>query len=333
MHAQQTIQKNCQTPLVTFIVTYYQLPVEMLHECLDSILALSLSSSEREIIVVDDGSQESPLSKLDKYLDYIIYVRQRNGGLSAARNLGIQMATGQYLQFVDADDYLIRAPYEHCLDIVRYQRQPDVVMFDFTDDASDTNMDIFNTEDLQSGTTYLSQHNLQATVWGYLFKRNILGNLRFTTDIYNHEDEEFTPQLLLRAETVCSTNAQAYYYRRRQHSLTTEDDKRKIVKRINEHLQVIKKLNYIADTLPTEERLALNRRVAQMTMDYIYIIITQTRDRHFLDRKLDELSKLGFFPLPDRDYTPKYKWFRRLTNNSAGLSILMNVLPYMNKER
>ena len=332
MHAQQTIQKNCQTPLVTFIVTYYQLPIEMLHECLDSILALSLSSSEREIIVVDDGSQESPLGKLDKYLDNIIYVRQRNGGLSAARNLGIQMATGQYLQFVDADDYLIRAPYEHCLDIMRYQRQPDVVMFDFTDDASDTNTDICNTEDLQSGTTYLSQHNLQATAWGYLFKHSILGSLRFTAGIY-HEDEEFTPQLLLRAETLCATNALAYYYRRRPHSITSETDKRQTLKRLDDKLKVIKKLSRMADTLPTEERLALSRRVAQMTMDYIYTIIVQTRDRHFLNRKLAELRKMGLFPLPDRDYTTKYKWFRRLTNSSVGLTLLMNVLPYINKER
>ena len=213
MHAQQTIQKGCQTPLVTFIVTYYQLPVAMLCECLDSILALSLRSSEREIIVVDDGSAKSPLGELDKYLNDIVYVRQRNAGPGDARNRGMQMATGQYLQFVDGDDYLIRAPYEHCLDIIRYQQQPDVVMFDFTDDLSEGNMSVFNTKDLESGAKYLSQHNLRATACGYLFKRSILGNLRFTTDIYNHEDEEFTPQLLLRAETICSTDAAAYYYR------------------------------------------------------------------------------------------------------------------------
>ena len=332
MQAQQTLQKIGQTPLVTFIVTYYQLPVAMLCECLDSILALSLSSSEREIIVVDDGSEESPLGQLDQYLDNIVYVRQRNGGLSAARNRGIQMATGQYLQFVDADDYLIRAPYEHCLDIVRYQRQPDVVMFDFTDDTPDANADIFDTEDLQSGTAYLSQHNLQATACGYLFKRSILGTLRFTAGIY-HEDEEFTPQLLLRAETLCSSNAQAYYYRRRPHSITSETNTRQMLKRFNDTFNVIKKLSHIADTLPTEERLALSRRVAQLTMDYIYTIIVQTRDRHYLDRKLNVLRQSGLFPLPDRDYTTKYKWFRRLTNSSAGLSLLMNVLPYMNKER
>ena len=68
-------------------------------------------------------------------------------------------------------------------------------------------------------------------------------------------------------------------------------------------------------------------------MDYIYNIIVQTRSRHYLDRKLTFLRKGGLFPLPDRDYTTKYKWFRRLTNSSMGLSLLMNILPMIDKER
>ena len=331
----QNIHSNTQSqkaqPLVTFVVTFYNLPVTMLCQCLDSILALSLSKSEREIFIIDDGSDDSPLTQLSRYQDDVIYVRQPNAGLSQARNRGIQMSNGQYLQFVDADDYLIQAPYEHCLDLIRY-RKPDVVMFDLTDDDSNSQTVDFEAQDLKSGTEYLSRHNLHASACGYLFRRAILGKLQFAADIY-HEDEEFTPQLLLRAESVVSTNAQAYYYRHRQHSITTETDKRKVVKRLNDSLTVINKLHRIADTLPNNERLALNRRVAQLTMDYIYNIIMQTRNRHYLDRKLELLRKEGLFPLPDRDYTTKYKWFRRLTNSSAGLTLLMNVLPLTNKER
>jgi glycosyltransferase involved in cell wall biosynthesis len=328
----QNEQDNSQaSPLVTFIIAYYNLPTEMLRQCLDSILALTLCRNDRQIIVVDDGSDQSPLEELSQYMDDILYLRQPNAGLSEARNSGIQMAKGQYLQFVDADDLLLQSPYEHCLDIVRF-KQPDIVMFDFTDGNDNDNCATFNTEDLRSGTEYLSQHNLQATACGYLFKRSMIGNLRFTPGIY-HEDEEFTPQLLLRAESVLATDAKAYFYRHRPHSITTEEDKRKVVKRISDKLLVIKKLHRMADTMPTEERLALNRRVAQLTMDYIYNIITQTRDRQFLDHKLEQLRLEGLFPLPDRDYTTKYKWFRRMTNSSIGLSLLMNVLPMINKER
>ena len=318
-------------PLVTFVIAYYQLPVAMLCECIDSILALSLNGSEREIIVVDDGSANSPLAALDKYLGEIVYIRQNHQGLSQARNRGIQAATGRYLQFVDGDDYLLRLPYEHCLELVR-NGKPDVVMFDFTSSTDGDAAATYNTDDLHSGTEYLSHHNLQATACCYLFRRAILGELRFTPGIY-HEDEEFTPQLLLRADSVRSTDAQAYYYRQRPQSITTDTDIRKTLQRLADMQGVIGKLDRMADTLPTADRAALQRRVAQLTMDYVYNIIVQTRSRRYLNRKLEELRRQGLFPLPDRDYTQKYKWFRRLTNSSAGLSLLMNVLPLMKRER
>jgi len=330
MQTEQMLPKNSQTPIVSFVITYYDIPVALLTKCIDSILSLSLRPDEREIIVIDDGSPTSPVAELAPYINDIIYVRQQNGGLSEARNRGIQMASGEYLQFVDADDYLIRATYEHCLDIIRFQKN-DVVMFDFTDNTDDVPL-TFDTETSVPGTQYLNHNNLQAAACCYLFRRNILGSLRFTPGIY-HEDEEFTPQLLLRAETVCSTDAQAYFYNQRPHSITTETDVRKIIKRLDDKHKVIKKLDLMADTLPLVERMALQRRVAQLTMDYIYNIIMQTRNRHFLDRKLSVLRREGLFPLPDRNYTTKYKWFRRMTNSSLGLSILMRALPLIKKER
>jgi hypothetical protein len=178
----------------------------------------------------------------------------------------------------------------------------------------------------------MSHFNIHATACCYLFRRSIIGELRFTPSTY-HEDEEFTPQLLLRAESVYSTNAQAYFYRERPHSITTESSPRQTIRRLGDLHKVIVKLDRIADTMPNNERLALSRRVAQLTMDYIYNIIVQTRSRHYLDRKLGQLRREGLFPLPDRDYTAKYKWFRRLTNNSAGLTLLMHALPIIKRER
>ena len=61
-------------PLVSFILTYYNLPVPMLCECIDSILALSLQPTEREIIVIDDGSDTSPMNGLMHYGDDIVYM-------------------------------------------------------------------------------------------------------------------------------------------------------------------------------------------------------------------------------------------------------------------
>ena len=124
----QDLQKR---PLISFIVTTYNLQPELLAECLDSIIALSLSDLEREVILVDDGSDIPAIMQLADYQDNIIYIRQSNRGLSEARNAGMRIATGKYIQFVDGDDKLLPTPYEHCVDIARYN-DPDVVMFNFT---------------------------------------------------------------------------------------------------------------------------------------------------------------------------------------------------------
>ena len=115
-----TTQENKAKPIVSFIITYYNIPVSMLRECIQSILSLSLSDSEREIILIDDGSDISPLNEVMDFRDHVVYLRERNRGLSEARNIGIDLCHGEYIQFVDADDCLIRTGYEHCLDIVRY---------------------------------------------------------------------------------------------------------------------------------------------------------------------------------------------------------------------
>lgn len=318
-----------EKPLISFILTYFDLPVQMLCECIDSILALSLNSSEREIIVIDDGSEQSPMNNLQKYGDDIIYIRQKNMGLSEARNTGIQMARGQYLQFVDSDDLLIKAPYEHCIDIARH-KQPDIIVFDFTTTSPKDGP--YSDLDAMSGCEYMRHHNIRGTACGYLFQRTTLSDLRFTPGIYN-EDEEFTPLLLLRADTICVTSAQAYYYRQRENSIITTPGIRHKLKKLGDTRAIISRLNIQADRLPTDERTALQRRVAQLTMDYIYSIIRQTQSRHYLDRKLESLRREGLFPLPDRGYTKKYTWFRRLSNSSSGLSLLMRLIPLMKKER
>jgi len=331
MHTQQTTAQGQGTqPLVTFIITYYEQPTVMLTKCIESVLALSLRPYEREIIVVDDGSQNSPLADLKRFEQDIMYLRKSNGGVSTARNFGLRAASGEYLQFIDGDDMLLTNNYEHCLDILRYGKA-DAVLFDFSTTAE---ADV-TYEDLEpmSGSELMRSRNIHGATWSCLFSRRIVGNLTFTPGISYGEDEEFTAQLLLRADRVVSTTAQAYFYRHHSASAIGNTSKEGIGQRLDDNHQVILSLNRTADTLPAEERIALQRRVAQLTMDYIYNTIMLTRSRTELDQRLEALRSEGLFPLPDRDYTTKYKWFRRMTNSRLGLSLLMRTLPLTSKER
>lgn len=318
-------------PLITFIITFYNLPIPMLCECIDSILSLTLSPLERQIIIIDDGSDVSPMNSLMQYADDIIYVRQRNAGLSEARNRGIEMAQGRYLQFVDADDHLIATPYEHCLDLIRWNECLDMVMFGFTSAAAKQQA-TYNDQPIVSGTHYMLHHNIHGTACGYIFKRTTMSELRFTPDIY-HEDEEFTPQLLIRSENVCVTDAKAYYYNQRPHSITSETSEESKAKRLDDILGVILRLRDLCDRVPANDRNALQRRVAQLTMDYIYQTIVQQRSIGQLDQRIEVLTQKGLFPLPERDYSKKYKWFRKLTLTATGRNILVRLLPLLKKER
>ena len=80
-------QNSKKKPLVSFIVTYFNQPLTMLQQCINSILQLSLSEEEREVIVIDDGSELSPLNELLNSDEHIVYIRTPNKGVSAARNL------------------------------------------------------------------------------------------------------------------------------------------------------------------------------------------------------------------------------------------------------
>lgn len=322
------VKSQKSAPLVSFILAYYNLPAHFLCECVESILSLSLSPDEREIIVVDDGSADTPVTALGSLADEVIYLRQRHQGLSQARNMGIQVARGEYLQFVDADDCLLPAPYEHCLDQARFNKS-DLIVFSLT---STTDMSTeFKTTEPQTGSEYMRHNNIHGSACSYLFRRSILGDLRFTAGIW-HEDEEFTPLLMLRAERLCVTDAKAYYYRYRPDSITTGSHVRSTLKRLNDTKDIIFRLNTLADRMPAEDRIALQRRVAQLTMDYLYNIIRQTQSRHYLARRIDELRRRGLFPLPDRDYTLKYSWFRRLMNTQAGLELLMRLVPILSRQ-
>ena len=320
-----------EQPLISFIVPVYNVPGDMLRECIQSILALTLRPFEREIIIIDDGSDDTtPLSQLSDVIDQLIYVRQRNGGVSTARNLGLRLAQGAFIQFVDGDDHLVQTAYEHIVDLLRYGRT-DMVMFDYTDTPQATAT--YEDSEPQAGSDLMRSSNIHGSVWGSVFSRNIMGSLHFTPGRAYGEDEEFTAQLLLRGERVIRTTARAYYYRLRPASAITRTDLRSRLRRLSDARSVLYNLQQKADTMPADDRAALQRRTAQLTMDYIYNVIVLTQNRHFLERKLDELRRHGLFPLPDRPYTTKYTWFRHMTNSKMGLLVLMRTIPLMKKER
>lgn len=315
-------------PLISFVITYYNLPVDMLRLCVESIVNLSLMCNEREIIIIDDGSDQSPLEGLGELAREVVCIRQENGGLSDARNHGMRIAKGEYIQFVDADDCLIKQDYEKCLGVLK-KSSADMVLFRLTNGTAEKAQREYPQT---SGATYMANNNLRSTACGYLFKKSIAQDLEFTKGIY-HEDDEFTPLLMLNAATLIPTDHHAYWYREREGSITSSHDKSRVEKRLDDKLGVIIRLKERCAQLEGIKRKALNRRVDQLTMDYIYTCLIDLKGTGNIIERIKELRFNGLYPLSNNDYTAKYKVFRIISSNRLGIWLLAALLPLIKKER
>lgn len=301
--------ESMSKPFISFIVTAYNIPAKMLRQCIDSILKLPLNHEQREVIVVDDGSEIPAINSLKDIAEDIIYIRQQNKGLSEARNTGMEHATGLYIQFVDGDDCLLPKQYSHCLGLLRNNTSIDMLIFCHTSNINNNSIASFNGP--TTGTGHMLSNNLRGSAWGYIFRRTMALDLRFTAGIY-HEDEEFTPLLTLRAKCLYTTSTKAYYYRQRKSSIMHSNDKLHNDKRLGDMLVVIRRLQTAQKKLTAKEHEALGRRIDQLSMDYLYNVIVLTKSWKKLKKAKTALAELGLYPLPDKRYTLKYSLFRKL---------------------
>ncbi|MCD8289413.1 MAG: glycosyltransferase family 2 protein [Prevotella sp.] len=302
-------------PMISFIITAYNLPAALLRECIGSVLAVDLTREEREIILVDDGSDIPPLSQLLDFQEDIICIRQTNKGPSAARNTGLELAKGAFVQFVDGDDCLIKSGYNTVLARLRQTAddgKTDMLMFRHARQTAVNQCPCCKKAFRRTaGRVFLAKKNVRSAVWGYVFRREILGDLRFITDIYHGEDEAFTPYLILRARDVLYSSVAAYYYRRRPDSITSNPSEAQLAKRITDLIATIEGMKREAQT---GEGRPLERRACQLAMDCVFQAMSAAANYEQALNYIKPLFELRLFPLPLRLYTTKYFLFALATH-------------------
>lgn len=188
-----------------------------LSKCLNSILTQTYP--DLEVIVIDDGStDESPalIQSLAAKDARVHSVRQPNHGVSAARNAGIEISTGDYLSFIDADDWLEPAAYSAIVDEFA-RHHVDFVAFDyFVDTAASSRVrrvsDRFHgTHDCHTGLeSVLGTHN--RFVWSRVWRRELVGATRFREDLHWGEDTVFVVEVAKRANASAFLPRPLYHY-------------------------------------------------------------------------------------------------------------------------
>lgn len=216
---------------ISVIVPIYNVE-KYLRKCIESIICQSYLNLE--IILVNDGSPDNCRKICESYsrLDNRIQViHKRNGGLSDARNEGLKIASGEYISFIDSDDYIDKDFYKILMDLI-INNNADVAECSYkkiTDgDNSNYKKDVLR----EKNDKYITLHNLDIVsslykneeftviwnVWNKLYKKELLKDIFFPKGKL-HEDVFTTYRILYKAKKIISTNKQLYFYMQRPSSI------------------------------------------------------------------------------------------------------------------
>lgn len=230
--------------LVSIIVPIYNVEA-CLRPCIESIQ--NQTYSNLEILLIDDGSPDNSGRICDEYAEKdprIRVLHNKNGGAAAARNAGIDAATGEYISFVDGDDTLINTMVEELLANL-HETESDVSVCSrkavygthtcCSKGLPASDIIIFTQPTIAQYVMQTKFHS--AAPWGRLYRRAFLGDLRFDTSHLCFEDYVFSVKLSLKAEKVCYTNRPLYnyfqrpgsamngtYHPRHEHALRVQDE-------------------------------------------------------------------------------------------------------------
>ncbi len=213
------------SPKISVIVPVYKVE-PYLRKCLDSIV--SQTYQNLEIILVDDGSPDNCGAICDEYAagdERIRVIHKENGGVSTARNAGLAAATGDWIGWVDSDDWIELDMYEYLLKNAQEQ-EADIAVCSrhevYRDRQVTLGWDNVEPLDRETGLKRLLENGaMQNTLWDKLWKRELFEGLSFPEG-RNYEDIAIMHRLFLRAGRVVCLPGAKYHYVQRQGSIVAD---------------------------------------------------------------------------------------------------------------
>lgn len=312
---------SIQNPLISVVVPVYNAE-QYLTGCLDSILDQTFTNFE--VICVDDGSPDNSAEILNKYVQQdrrVKIIRQKNQGVSISRNNAIERACGEYIFFVDSDDYIVpqaleflyRAITEQNADIAcanfcytseRYKRMEFVLQY------QNISKRIF----ANPLYTYFTQRKIiYGMIWNKLYKSDMVKNTKFIPDRL-FEDEIFTALIIEKCQKLIHVDFDVYYYFGNSESISRRKIDSDMLDDFMKNIEFL--CMHFANT--NEIRVIKERKIkALLSMSYKKIIALEDVNERKkllseLKIKVKELSNKGLIGYGDFNIEGKLKLFRLL---------------------
>ncbi len=203
-------------PLISVIVPVYNVE-QYLNKCVDSII--NQTYKNLEIILVDDGSPDRCGEICDEYAekdDRVKVIHKENGGQGSARNMGLDICKGEYIAFVDSDDWIDLDMYECMMsDLLEYAADLSMCNFWIVNgekiSAEDGCEDVIVMNNKQLMEFYYSDSRMNTSPCNKLYKKDLWEGLRYPENVFR-EDELILYKVLLKADKTVHTGLPKYFY-------------------------------------------------------------------------------------------------------------------------
>lgn len=309
---------------VSIIIPVYNVE-KYIDRCLNSLVNQTLK--DIEIIVVNDGSPDNSQNIIDKYVKK--YPRKiksfikENGGQGSARNFGLTKATGEYIGYVDSDDYVELDMYEKLYKKAK-ERNYDIVTcgnYNVSEDYKYKNPDgVLKTYSNKIENTMFGK----MAVWNKIYKKDILikNNLTFKEKVW-YEDLAFTLKTIINAKTYAFVDKPLYNYLIRQGSTMNNSN-------INRNLEILQAFDDILEYINYQNNKKLFEKIEFLAVDHIYIssIVRIIRTNASNKNKREVIGKLIKYMNINFPQYKNNKYLKTLPKNRKIIYNLINVKQY-----
>lgn len=271
---------------VSIIIPVYNVE-SYLRRCLDSVVNQTLK--DIEIILVNDGSTDGSLAICEEYAkndDRIKIITRKNGGLSAARNTGLDNATSEYIGFIDSDDWVDTNFFENLYNTA-IEKNCDVALGDIVRKGEKKHKIRLKLQKVEVAETLedklrISQGIKNPGVWNKIYKRYLFDNLRFEEGIY-YEDGEFTIKMMSKCKNVVSVpNIYYYYFVNPTSIVKSKPTLKKTHDKITTRIKVLNYATSIGLKIPNKLLKAVTFKVELLGATVFTVKETQSEAKYYL---------------------------------------------------